>query len=441
MLTPNIDRMILLKNGRLIDPANGIDDVLDLRIGAGRIAEVGANLTSKPGDEAIDCSGLVVAPGFIDPHVHFREPGFEQKETLGTGSAAAAAGGYTTVICEPNTNPPRDTRKRIDEFYEIAARDACIRVLTKACLTEESRGLSVSAILRGDDAAGVAAASDDGNPVLSGSVMTDACRVAGRLGLVVSPHCEDSHYSIEKAPEVDDAPPGLRHDFTDEPLWVARDIECAREAGARLHVGHISLKAALDLVLEARGQGQPVTCEVTPHHLILTADDVAKYGPNARMCPPLRSARDVAALRRALADGHIDCIATDHAPHTAEDKAAGANGIIGLETAFGLLHAHLVESGVLTLPKLIELMTVGPARIFGLPYGTLAAGACADVVVIDPDAKWDMRVDDFKSKSRNCPFIGWSLRGRPVMTIAGGRAVAACASMREGGNRMRQPVG
>ena len=414
---------ILLKNGRVIDPANGLDRVMDVRIDGERIAGVGPSLSPEQGERMIDCTGRVVAPGFVDPHVHFRQPGYERKETIATGSAAAAAGGYTTVLCEPNTRPPRDTRGRVDEALRIAERDAAVRVLTKACLTAESKGLEVSPILRGDDVAGAAAVSDDGNPVLSHRVMLEACRQAARHGLVVTPHSEDSHYSNAQIAHVVDAPAGLRGDFRDEAIFVARDIECARESGCRLHIAHVSLAESVDLIRQAKGAGLPVTCEATPHHLLLTSDDEARIGPNARMNPPLRPASDRDALRAALADGTIDCIATDHAPHTEHDKAEGAMGVIGLETAFGVLNTRLVETGCVSLPKLIDLMSAAPARIFGLPFASLSPGSCADLVVVDPAVAWTVDAGAFRSLSRNCPFEGWPLKGRSVLTIARGRVV------------------
>ena len=414
---------ILLTNARVIDPANGLDRVMDVRIDGERIAGVGASLCAEQGDRIIDCTGRVVAPGFVDPHVHFRQPGYEQKETIGTGSAAAAAGGYTTVLCEPNTRPPRDTRSRVDEVLRIAGSDAAMRVLTKACLTAESKGLEVSQILRGEDVAGVAAASDDGNPVLSHRVMLEACRQAGRHGLVVTPHSEDSHYSNTQIAHVADAPAGLRCDFRDEAIFVARDIECARESGCRLHLAHVSLAESVDLIRQAKDAGLPVTCEGTPHHLLLTTGDEARIGQNARMNPPLRADSDRDALCSTLADGTIDCIATDHAPHTERDKAAGAMGVIGLETAFGVLNTRLVDTGCVSLPKLIDLMSAAPARIFGLPFGTLSPGSCADVVVLDPAMAWTVDAGAFRSLSRNCPFDGWPLKGLPVLTVARGRIV------------------
>ena len=413
---------MLLKNGRVIDPANEVDGIADVRIADEAIDEVRPELSPVPDEEVIDCTGWMVAPGFVDPHVHFRQPGYEHKETIETGAAAAAAGGYTTVICEPNTNPPRDTQERVDEVLRIAA-GRPVRVLTKACLTTESKGLEVSAILRRSELSGVAAGSDDGNPVLSRSVMLEACRAAARHGLAVTPHSEDSHYSNGQTASVADAPAGLRGDFCDEAVFVKRDIESAREAGCRLHIAHVSLAESLGLIRQAKGDGLPVTCEAAPHHLTLTADDAQKIGPNACMNPPLRSKADGQALRAALLDGTVDCIATDHAPHTDEEKVDGSMGVIGLETAFGVLNTCLVETGCISLVRLAELMAVGPARIFGLPFGTLSRGAVADVVVIDPATPWTVDSTVFESKSRNCPFEGWHLTGRPVLTVSMGKTV------------------
>ena len=414
---------VLLKNGRVIDPANRVDRVMDLRVAGDVVAEVRPSLPARE-DEVFDCAGMVVAPGFIDAHVHFRQPGFEHKETIATGSAAAAAGGYTTVVCEPNTKPPRDSRERVAEVLAIGERDGVVRVLTKACLTRGSEGREVSPLLAGPDAAGAAAASDDGNPVLSRRVMLEACRAAARHGLVVTPHSEDSHQSNARLPEVDDAPPGLRGEFADEAALVERDIACAREAGCRLHIAHVSLAASLDLIRKAKAQGLPVTCEATPHHLTLAADAQRELGPNACMCPPLRSADDVRALREAVADGTVDCLATDHAPHSAQDKADGAMGVIGLETAFGVLHTKMVAEGEIALPELVALMTSKPAAVLGLPYGRLSVGACADIVVIDPRRAWTVDVEAFASRSRNCPFAGWALVGRPVLTLSRGKVVS-----------------
>ncbi len=415
---------LLLQHARVVDPSQRIDALLDVRLSEGRVAELGEALAPRAGERVVDCAGLVAAPAFVDPHVHFRQPGFERKETIATGSAAAAAGGYATVLCEPNTRPPCDRRERVDEFYALARRGACIRALTKACLTKDAQGAELSPILQDGRAEGVAAVSDDGSPVVSERVMRAACERAAELGLVVSPHSEDSPDALARVDSTDDAPAGLRGDFTDEPIWVARDLQCAADAGARIHLSHLSLEASLRLVRRAKAERPgAVTCEAAPHHLTLTSDDVERYGPNARMCPPLRSEADAAALRAALAEGLIDCVATDHAPHTKEDKAAGANGVIGLETAFAVLHTRLVLRGDLSLPQLIERMTIGPARAFGLDAGSLAPGAWADVVVLDLERVWTPTADELKSRSCNCPFLGWRLVGRPVLTIAGGRIV------------------
>ncbi|MBM4048297.1 MAG: dihydroorotase [Planctomycetes bacterium] len=406
---------LLLKNGRVIDPATRTDAVLDILIRDGKVAERGPRL--RPPDrrcEVLDLKGLVVAPGLIDVHVHFREPGQTHKETVATGSRAAAMGGFTTVVCEPNTTPPLDSPDSLALFRRCLAK-SIVNVYAKACITRASEGEDLTDMARLARLRRVVALSDDGNPVADDKVMAAACGVAAEQDMLISPHCEDSHLSLSRRPS--------RTPFQNEPRFVSRDLRCAKAAGARLHVSHVSTAKALDAIRTARKRRQKVTCEAAPHHLTLTEAHAAKLGPNGVMNPPLRSADDVAALLDGLRDGTIEVIASDHAPHMAQDKANGAMGVIGLETTLGVVLTRLVQPGILTLPDAIAKLSSNPARIFRLNRGSLAVGMPADITVIDPNKVWTVNANKFESKARNCPFHGWKLTGKAVLTLVGGRLV------------------
>jgi dihydroorotase len=412
---------IVLRGGRVIDPASGTDEVADVMIQEGRIARIGPG--DVPGDaDVFDAKGLLVCPGLIDMHVHFREPGYEHKETIATGSRAAAMGGFARVVCEPNTKPPIDDAGDLARVQAIAARDAAVRVHFKSCITVEQQGERLVDVEKVKQA-GAVALSDDGEPVRDEGVMERALEAAWDNDILVTPHCEQSARSS--------APPGGALRFDREPVFVGRDLGLAASTGARLHISHVSTAEAARLLRASRDMGASVSGEATPHHLVLSADMVPENNPDWKTNPPLRTRQDVEALQRALADGTIQVIATDHAPHAPEEKAQGWDdapfGMIGLETALGVVFTHLVHRGKLGLEQAIAAMTRNPARILGLEAGSLRPGAVADITLIDAQKEWVVDPDHFQSKGRNCPFAGWKLKGKAVATIVEGKWV-----MREG---------
>ena len=426
MLTP-----LVLKGGRVLDPAADLDRVTDVLLQDGVVAAVEPGATA-PGAQVIDCSGLVVAPGFVDLHVHFREPGHEYKEDIESGARAAAAGGFTTVCCMPNTNPVNDCRAVTDLIVRRAREAAMIRVHPIGAVSKGLKGESLAEIGEMKDA-GIVAVSDDGKPIMNADLMRRALEYARTFGLVVVQHAEDLHLAAGGVMNegVNATRAGLRgQPPAAESVMVARDLELVAWTGARYHVAHLSTAASVRAVRDAKRRGLPVTCEVTPHHLTLTDAACCGYDTSTKCAPPLRTDADVAALKEGLADGTIDCIATDHAPHAAQEKDVefdqAAFGMIGLETAFGLC-MKLVDEKVLTLPQLIAKLTVGAARVFELPVGTLKRGALADVVVLDPAVRYTVDRAASKSKSRNTPFHGWELQGRARMTIVGGKLVSEAA--------------
>jgi dihydroorotase len=424
--------MLLLKTKCLVDPVAGRDGEFDILIDGGRIVRVGRELPGG-GARVVDLpAGLVVPPGLIDMHVHLREPGQEHKETIATGTAAAVAGGFTAVACMPNTRPINDTAA-VTEFIVTRAREAGqARVYPIGAVSIGSKGEQLTEM--GElKAAGCVALSDDGLPVATALLMRRALEYASMFGLPIIDHCEDPSLKGD----------GVAHEGTQaallglkgipgaaESVGVERDISVAELAGGRVHVAHMSARQSLRAVRAGKARGVAVTCEVAPHHFTLTDDELGArggYDTNAKMNPPLREPEDVEALRGGLKDGTIDVIATDHAPHHYDAKEREFDdapmGIVGLETALGLSITRLVDGGYLTLPELLDRMSTIPARIFHLPGGTLAAGHPADVVVIDPGARWTVDVARFRSKSRNTPFAGWDLAGRVIRTIVGGRTV------------------
>ncbi len=420
---------LLLSGGRVIDPANGVDRVADVLLADGLVHAVGVGLTAPVGVEAIDVAGLIVTPGFIDSHVHLREPGFEHKETIATGTAAAAAGGFTAVAAMPNTNPPPDEATHVTETVLRAERDGLVRVYVIGCITRGRHGEQL-APLEALSEAGAIAFSDDGDPVEDEALMRDALRIASRIGRPLFPHEEFRAISaggcmhdgdVARRLGVKGMPPAAEDDM------IARDIDLVRDTGGALHIAHISTAGTVDLVRAAKADGLPVTCEVLPHHFLLTDDEVERQGSAAKMAPPLRSTTDVEAMRVGLSDGTIDTIATDHAPHTVQEKAESLAdapfGIVGLETAVGLSITTLVEGGWLDLPTLVEKWSWAPARILNLPGGRLSPGEVGDVTVLDPQRRWTVDPGDFRSMATNTPFTGFDLVGRAVATIVGGRIV------------------
>jgi dihydroorotase len=432
---------LVIRNGRVIDPAQRLDAVADILLQDGRVRAIAvrgqAELGRPDGAVELDADGLVVCPGFIDLHAHLREPGFEYKETIATGTRAAAAGGFTTVCCMANTNPPIDTRATVEYVLRTAAREGVIRVLPVAAIT---RGLAGCELTEMADLAeaGAVGFSDDGKPVVSGQVMRRAMEYASMLGRPIMPHLEDP--SLAEGGVMNEGPVatrlGLRGIAPEaEEVELYRDLALARLTGCHLHVLHVSTAGSVELLRRAKERGIRVTAEVTPHHLTLTDELVAgqwrsaawrlePYDTRTKVNPPLRSAADVRAVLDGLKDGTIDCIATDHAPHADVDKNvdydSAAFGISGFETALGLL-LGLVREGEITLPFLIERLTLRPAEILNLPYGRLTPGSTADVTLFDPEQEWDVDPQRFLSKGKNTPLAGATLRGKVQLTLFGGQ--------------------
>jgi len=419
---------LLIKNGRVIDPASGRDQAADVLIKGGLIVRVGPDLHAT-GAVTLDATGLVVAPGFIDMHVHLREPGFEHAETIESGSKAAAAGGFTSICPMPSTHPVNDDATVTRYIVERAQRSAIVNVFPIGAITKDSAGEQLAAI-GSMKAAGVVAISDDGQPVMNSRVMRRAMEFARAFDLPVIDHCEDLHLSAggDMHEGLQSVRLGLRGiPASSEDVMVARDIILAEATGARFHVAHISSRRSLDIVAQAKARKLPVTCEVTPHHLALTDGEMPPYDSNYKMKPPLRSGSDAEGLIEGIAAGVVDAIATDHAPHPGSEKMQEFEkcpfGIIGLETALAVTLEKLVHSGRIPLMRWVELFTTGPARVLGLNRGRLEPGLPGDVTVFDPELTWTYDVNRSFSKSRNSPFHGRSFWGAPVATVVGGRVV------------------
>jgi dihydroorotase len=419
---------IVIKNGRVIDPASQTDRVADVLIVDGRIAGVAPNLSSLHA-EVFDAAGMIVAPGFLDMHVHLREPGFEHAETIESGSHAAAAGGFTSVCCMPNTKPVNDSVTVTSYIVERARRHAIVNVFPIGAITKGSAGEELAAI-GGMKEAGAVAISDDGLPVMNARVMRRAMEFARSYDLPIIQHCEDLNLSAggdmhEGAASVRWGLRGIP--AAAEDVMVARDLLLAQLTGARYHVAHISTRNAVAMVGYARGRGLPVSCEATPHHFALTDGEMAAYDSNYKMKPPLRSVCDRDAVTQGLAVGTVSAIATDHAPHPGSEKMQEFErcpfGIIGLETAVALALEHLVHTGTLTLSRMVELFTTGPESVMRLGRGTLATGAPGDVTIFGTDLSWTYDVNQSHSRSRNSPFDGRTFRGGPVATVVGGKLV------------------
>ncbi|MEQ1794285.1 MAG: dihydroorotase [Nitrospira sp.] len=422
--------MILIHGGNVIDPGHR-GGAVDLLIERGVIVAVGEGLQRRASGaivESIDARGLLVLPGLVDLHVHLREPGFEYKETIATGTAAAVAGGFTTVCCMPNTNPVNDSAERTAWVVDRANVVGAANVYPIGAITKEARGRVVNHF-HAMKAAGCVAVSDDGRPVMDEAVMRRAMQLAAEVDLLIIDHCED--LSLSGCGCMNDGPVaralGLRAlPSLAEDRMVNRDILLAGETGARLHVAHVSTEGTVGAVRRAKAQGMSVTAEACPHHFTLTDESVCESGSNAKMNPPLRSARDRAAVIEGLADGTIDAIATDHAPHAEYEKQWGMDrapfGIVGLETALGLT-LRLVDGGQLSRERAVACLTLQPARIVRLAKGTLQPGADADVTLVDPHAHRMVEPERFYSKGRNTPFGGWTLPGQVVRTLVAGRTV------------------
>jgi dihydroorotase len=419
----------LIKNGRVIDPTSGTDETLDILVIGGRIAEIKPRIDGRS-EPVIDASRLVVVPGLIDMHVHLREPGYAAKETIATGSRAAARGGFTTICCMPNTNPVNDNRRVTEQILAEARRNAVVHVLPIAAVSKGSRGADL-VDMADLAAAGAVAFSDDGSSVATSRLMRRALEAAKPLGRLVIDHCEDKALSRDGVMNEGrfSASFGLKGiPASAEEIIVARDLILARELQAPVHIAHLSTKGSAEALRTAKAQGTPASAEVTPHHLVLTDAALESRDPNLKMNPPLRSQDDVEALLQAVGSGVIDVIASDHAPHTDKDKGRDITrapfGIIGLETAVSLVLDRLVHRNVISLPRFAELMSVNPARLLGLQgKGRIAVGADADLTLLNVSKEVTIDSRDFASKSRNTPFHGWKLRGQAVMTIVGGRVV------------------
>lgn len=418
---------LLIKGGRLLDPANGIDDQLDLLIEDGTVAAVGSNLDA--GDaEILDAENRLVVPGLIDIHVHLREPGFEYKEDIQSGVHAAVAGGFTAVACMPNTDPVNDNKTVTHYILQRSAEAGLANVFPVGTITRGLKGESLSEM--GDlREAGCVAVSDDGRPVSDGEIMRRAMEYASSFDLPVISHAED--LSVVAGGVMNDGfvatELGLKGiPWVAEDAMVARDVMLAEFTGARLHIAHVSTRGAVEIIRAAQKRGVAVTAEVAPHHFTLTEEAVRGYDTNAKMNPPLRSADDVAAVREGLADGTIGVIATDHAPHHRDEKNVefniALNGIVGLETALPLT-LRLVDEGVLSLTEAVARLTCGPAQALNLSRGSLAVGDIADVTIIDPDCAWTLQAQELLSKSKNTPFDGWSFKGAATCTLVNGKVV------------------
>jgi len=433
---------LLIRGGHIIDPSQGIDQVADLLIAEGKIVQAGDTvILSKAQD--LDATGLVVCPGFIDLHCHLREPGFEDKETIATGTKAAAIGGFTTVCCMTNTEPPLDTPTAIAWVKQKASQDSLVAVLPIGCITRGRKGKELTD-MAGLAEAGVLAFSDDGDPVASSQLMRSALEYSRDLGLPIIEHCEDKTLSdkgIINEGQMS-AKLGLKGiPAAAEEAMVARDLTLAKRTKARLHIAHASTKGSVELIRHAKEEGTSVTAEVTPHHLTLTEERIMgkasnePFDTNAKVNPPLRTKEDVQALIEGLKVGVIDAIATDHAPHTLADKNCGlelaASGISGFETASGCLMG-LVHQGEISLTRLISKLTCEPAKVIGRndELGTLKAGAPANITILDPDREWIVDSRNFASKGKNTPYDGYKFKGKVMATIANGRTVYMDDSLR-----------
>ena len=428
-----------ITNGHIIDPANNIDAVGDLVIADSRIVRVGdqEKVPKSPTTEVYDATGLIVAPGLIDMHVHLREPGFEHKETIASGTAAAAAGGFTSVACMANTSPVIDTPEKIEEIYNIARETAVTNVFPFGSITKDLAGNELTD-LRGMHSAGAVGFSDDGVTVMDSALMRDALALSAELGFPIMVHCEDHNLNAGAVMNLGETSRKLGligSPNAAEDIIVARDIMLAEMTGGHLHVLHVSTAGAVDLIRQGKNRGVHVTAEACPHHWILTDAEVEKQGTNAKMHPPLRTQTDIDAILEGLSDGTIDAIATDHAPHAPSEKAQGMhnapNGITGLETCLPLVFTHLVQPGHLTLSEAIAKMTSIPANILGINRGTLSVGAIGDVTVIDVNSINRVDVQKSRSKSQNTPFAGWELKGWQTITLRAGSRIGIPPSAEE----------
>ncbi len=419
---------LLIKGGRVIDPSQGLDDTLDVLVEGGMVKEIGKGLQAPAGAETIDASGTYVTPGLIDMHVHLRDPGLEYKEDIISGTRAAAAGGFTSVCCMPNTKPVIDNKAVAGYIIDKAKTAGFANVFPIGAITYGMNGERLAEMGELKES-GCVAVSDDGKPVVNSELMRRALEYANGMGILVISHAEDLALVGEGA---------MNEGFTStelglkgiprvaEEIATARDVMLAEYSNAPIHIAHVSTKGSVRIIREAKARGVQVTCETAPHYFTLTDDAVRGYNTNAKMNPPLREAEDVAAIKEGLRDGTIDCIATDHAPHHLDEKDVefnvAMNGIIGLETSLPL-SLKLVADGIITINQMVEKMTVNPAKILGICRGGLKPGATADITVIDPSKLWTVTEENLASKSKNSPFLGWKVQGASAYTILEGKVV------------------
>ncbi len=419
-----MDAKLLIKNGRIIDPANKVDKKADLLVVGEKIAEIGS--VKSDCDNVIDAKGKLVTPGLIDIHVHFREPGDEEEETIASGSAAAVAGGFTSVVCMPNTKPAIDDETSVEYLHRMGrqARKTFIYVMGAITKGRQGNELAEMGLMA---QAGAIGFTDDGCGVQDAAMMLQALKYAGMFDLVVAQHCQDDslgtggvmnagyHSTILGLPGIDPLA---------EEMMLWRDIQLVKKTDVRYHAQHISTAGSVELIRQAKAEGLPVTCEVTPHHLLFTDDAIMDYDTNYKVSPPLRTVKDVEALKRAIQEGLVDALVTDHAPHLQSEKEleflAAPFGIASLECAMALYVKALIEPGILDWPGLISLMTHRPAGVIGIDKGTLAKGDRADITIIDPDGEYTIDAAKFESKSRNCPYSGWLVMGKVQKTIVAG---------------------
>lgn len=423
----NMNNELLIKNGHVIDPANRINKKCDVLIADEKFVEIGK--IKKQVENVIDAEGKLVVPGFIDMHVHFREPGDEEEETIASGSNAAVAGGFTSVVCMPNTTPPIEDETDVEYVHRKARKARKTHVYTMGAITKGREGVELAEM--GFMAqAGAVGFTDDGNGVQDTSVMLRALKYAQMFNVVIAQHCQDDkiagkgvmnsgYYSTILGL------PGLDPLAEEAMLW--RDIQLVKKikpGTVRYHAQHISTAGSVELIRAAKKEGLPVTCEATPHHLLLTEKNCSEYDTNYKVNPPLRTEKDIEAIKQAIADGLVDALVTDHAPHLTSEKEleflAAPFGIASIECALALYIKALIEPGILDWPGLIRLMTDLPAKIIGIDKGAMTKGKQADVTIIDPDVEYKINTGEFRSKSRNCPYHGWSVKGKVIMTIVGG---------------------
>jgi len=424
-----VSEKILLRGGRVIDPSQSLDEARDVLLVDGAIAAVAPTVDAPEDARVIDCAGRIVTPGLIDVHVHLREPGEEHKETIATGAASAAAGGFTAICAMPNTDPPIDNPAAVGFVAAEGRRAGMARVYPVGCISVGRAGKRLALVGEMVDE-GAVAITDDGSPVMDSGLMRLALEYSQAFGIPVADHPEDLGLSANG--QMNEGIVSARLGLAGKPnasedIHIVRDLLLAELTGGHIHLQHVSTRFGVESIRQAKARGVHVTAEASPHHLVLTHEAVEGYRTEAKMNPPLRTQEDVDAVRAGLADGTLDTIATDHAPHHYDEKEAAfaeaPNGIVGLETALGVILTKVVGEGVIDLSTMVERMSCQPARVFGLPGGSLAEGGPADVTVFDPAEVWTVDSKAFLSKSRNTPFEGWELTGRPTETIVGGRLV------------------